>query len=87
MSKYIDVDLLKSKIPEVEPDETEWCPDCKMMSKDQVEEIIDSIEPIEVVLCRDCKWWTKCDDSPQGHCMLMKMSPTGGWFCANGRKE
>lgn len=87
MSKYIDVDLLKSKIPEVEPDETEWCPSCKMMSKNQVEEIIDSIEPIDVVLCRDCKWWTKYDDSPQGHCMLMKMSPTSGWFCANGRKE
>ena len=41
----------------------------------------------EMVLCKDCKWWTKQSDSPQGRCELFHHYPTGGWYCANGRRE
>ena len=41
----------------------------------------------EIIRCKDCKWWTKQKDSLQGRCELMKMYPTGEWFCANARKE
>lgn len=41
----------------------------------------------EIVRCQDCKWWTKQSDSPQGRCELFHHYPTGGWYCANGRRE
>ena len=40
-----------------------------------------------VVTCADCKWWTKQEVSLQGRCELLKMYPTGAWFCANGKME
>lgn len=41
MSKFINVDEFLSSIPDdIEPDETEWCPICKMMSKEDVEDIV-----------------------------------------------
>lgn len=87
MAKYIDVDLLKRKIPDVEPDCYENCGTCEMMSKEQVEDIIDSIDTVEIVRCRDCRWWEKYKGGLQGHCALHQMSPTGGWYCANGVKD
>lgn len=49
------------------------------------------VDPIlnaeEVIRCEDCKWWTKQSDSLQGRCELFHHYPTGGWYCANGRRE
>ena len=47
---------------------------------------LPSAQP-EIIRCKDCDWWTKQKDSLQGRCELMKMYPTGGWFCANGRRR
>lgn len=40
-----------------------------------------------VILCKDCAAWDKQKDSAQGRCSWLGMSPTGGWFCGNGRKR
>ena len=51
---------------------------------------IDAIPAADVrpvVTCGECKWWTKQEASLQGRCELLKMYPTGAWFCANGKRE
>lgn len=45
------------------------------------------IEWAPFVRCKDCEWWTKGKDSLQGRCELMKMYPTGEWYCGNGRRK
>lgn len=45
------------------------------------------IDAVPVVRCKDCKWWTKQEKSIQGRCALNGMYPTGGWYCANGRRD
>lgn len=51
-----------------------------------------------VVHCRDCEWWEKPNEpegvfSAQGRCVLFSAAgptghyPTGGWYCANGRRR
>jgi len=47
----------------------------------------DMPEVLSVVLCKDCHWWTKQEDSLQGRCALSGKYPTGGWYCANGRRR
>lgn len=46
-----------------------------------------TIDAVPVVMCKDCKWWTKQEKSIQGRCALNGMYPTGGWYCANGRRD
>lgn len=46
-----------------------------------------TLDAVPVVRCKDCKWWTKQEKSIQGRCALNGMYPTGGWYCANGRRE
>ena len=46
-----------------------------------------TIDAVPVVRCKDCKWWTKQEKSIQGRCALNGMYPTGGWYCANGRRD
>lgn len=46
-----------------------------------------TIDAVTVVRCKDCKWWTKQEKSIQGRCALYGMYPTGGWYCANGRRD
>lgn len=50
-------------------------------------EDIDNATVIEVVQCINCKWWTKQKASAQGRCALSGGYPTGGWYCANGRRK
>lgn len=81
---------------------TTRCEDCEHRNKDcgdvrcengtwaQVCDVLDHmklIDAVPVVLCKDCKWWTKQEKSIQGRCALNGMYPTGGWYCANGRRE
>ena len=40
---------------------------------------------VKVVRCKDCYWWTK--QGIQGFCEIMRMYPTGKWYCANGVTE
>ena len=42
---------------------------------------------VEVVRCPDCEFWTKQEDSLQGRCTLFSHYPTGGWYCANGKRK
>lgn len=39
-----------------------------------------------VVNCKNCNYWRKYEDSAQGRCVLLEISPTGAWYCAGGRK-
>lgn len=50
---------------------------------------IRSLPPAEpeIIRCKDCGWWTKQEDSLQGRCELMRMYPTGSWFCANAKRR
>lgn len=87
MSKYIDVDKTIRQFEELHGEENALL---NCYNADWIVSFLEAqpeADAAEVARCKDCKWWTKCDDSPQGHCMLMQMSPTGGWFCANGRRE
>ena len=45
------------------------------------------IDAVPVVRCKECKWWTKQEKSIQGRCALNGTYPTGGWYCANGRRD
>ena len=38
-------------------------------------------------MCRSCKWWTQQQNSIQGRCELLKIYPTGSWYCANWKEE
>lgn len=40
-----------------------------------------------IVTCKDCEYWNKCENSAQGRCELLGISPTGGWYCANGERR
>lgn len=42
---------------------------------------------VEVVKCKDCERWTKQKNSAQGRCERLGMYPTGGWYCANGKRR
>lgn len=45
------------------------------------------VDAVEVVRCKDCKFWEKQKDSAQGCCLLSGNYPTGGWYCADGRRR
>ena len=44
-------------------------------------------DAVEVIRCKDCKYWTKVPGTNQGLCRLLKIHPTGAWYCANGKRE
>lgn len=41
----------------------------------------------EIIRCKDCAWWTKQEDSLQGRCTLLRIYPTGVWFCGNAERR
>jgi len=41
----------------------------------------------DMIRCCDCVWWDKQEYSLQGRCAIWGIYPTGGWYCANARKE
>ena len=58
----------------------------------QINGDIDSIKNMpsatpEIIRCKDCEWWEKQKDSAQGRCDLMRMNPTGGWYCGNAQRR
>lgn len=46
-----------------------------------------TIDAIEIVRCKDCKYWEKQKDSAKGCCLLSGNYPTGGWYCADGKRR
>lgn len=83
--RLIDADAYKKRNAEII--------DCEIdhyKYQDTLRELIDDSPTIDaepVVRCKDCKWWTKQEKSIQGRCALYGMYPTGGWYCANGRRN
>ena len=53
--------------------------------KEQLENM-PSAEP-EIIHCKDCDWWEKQEDSLQGRCALLRMYPTGAWYCGTARRR
>ena len=49
--------------------------------------LVHENDNVDVVRCKDCEWWTKQKDSAQGKCELLGTYPTGGWYCANGKRK
>lgn len=47
----------------------------------------DTVDAVEVCYCKDCKFWEKQKDSAQGCCLLSGNYPTGGWYCADGKRR
>lgn len=45
------------------------------------------VDAVEVCYCKDCKFWEKQKDSAQGCCLLSGNYPTGGWYCADGKRR
>lgn len=37
-----------------------------------------------IITCEDCYYWDKQKDSMQGRCALLRIYPTGKWYCADG---
>ena len=77
-------------LPSAQPDDEEanyWHEKANSYEQTLVRLSQSIAEQPEIIRCKDCKWWAKQKDSLQGRCELMKMYPTGGWFCANARKE
>lgn len=82
-------DAIKA-LPSAQPDDEEanyWHEKANSYEQTLVRLSQSIAEQPEIIRCKDCKWWAKQKDSLQGRCELMKMYPTGGWFCANARKE
>lgn len=83
MSRYIDADKLRADW--LENGENEYVYDTNAF--------LDSIDNaptadvVGVVRCRECRFWTKMEDSAQGHCLLSGGYPTVAWFCANGERR
>lgn len=46
-----------------------------------------TVDAVEVCYCKDCKYWEKQKDSAQGCCLLSGNYPTGGWYCADGKRR
>lgn len=46
-----------------------------------------TVPAVEVVRCQDCKYWEKQTDSAKGCCLLSGNYPTGGWYCADGKRR
>ena len=68
----------------------DWDGGCNKSRAELIEREMNKLPAADVrpvVLCKDCEWWEKQKDSAQGRCALMGMYPTGGWFCANGKRE
>lgn len=42
-------------------------------------------ETESIIRCKDCRFWERTTDSLQGICYLLRMNPTGMWYCANAR--
>lgn len=42
-------------------------------------------ETESIIRCKDCEFWERHTDSLQGICYLLRMNPTGMWYCANAR--
>lgn len=38
-----------------------------------------------IIRCKDCRFWERTTDSLQGICYLLRINPTGMWYCANAR--
>ena len=38
-----------------------------------------------IIRCKDCRFWKRTTDSLQGICYLLRINPTGMWYCANAR--
>ena len=79
-----------NSLPSAQPDDEEanyWHEKANSYEQTLVRLSQSIAEQPEIIRCKDCKWWAKQKDSLQGRCELMKMYPTGGWFCANARKE
>lgn len=38
-----------------------------------------------IIRCKDCRFWEQTTDSLQGLCYLLRMNPTGMWYCANAK--
>lgn len=92
MARLVDADALKELIANnVYPVQDAFNDrDYGMFWTGGIEKAIDdapTIDAVEVVRCKNCKWWTKQSDSPQGRCELFHHYPTGGWYCANGRRK
>lgn len=88
--RLIDADTVVTI--QVYDDMTEETETKKMTIAEAIDEWSDegcppTVDAVKVVRCKDCKWWTKQSDSPQGRCELFHHYPTGGWYCANGRRE
>lgn len=90
MSKFINVDEFLSSIPDdIEPDETEWCPICKMMSKEDVEDIVNSLdaidlsETIDIIHCSECQH-SKVAGGDKKIPYLVCMKQGGRKVCYNG---
>lgn len=85
--RLIDADALKTKA------ETIQTIDCWHMRTEEQAVLVkhidnaSTVDAVPVVRCKDCKWWTKQEKSIQGRCALNGTYPTGGWYCANGRRE
>ena len=47
---------------------------------------LPSAEP-EIIHCKECDWWEKQEDSLQGRCALLRIYPTGAWYCGTARRR
>lgn len=91
MARLIDADALEAKLEE----QRKLYIDMDMKGAEHllVHDVLHhvweapTIDAVPVVRCKDCRWWTKQEKSIQGRCALNGTYPTGGWYCANGRKD
>lgn len=80
MANYIDRQAAIEKILGQPPE-----PHYPSWYAEQIKELPTA--QLEIIRCKDCEWWEKQKDSLQGRCELMRMYPTGAWYCGNARRR
>lgn len=86
MSRYIDADKLKERIPkDIHEDVFENCSNCELLDDEQVKELIDlqpTADVVEVVRCKDCKHRKK-----NTFCLHNMRYEDNNGFCSYGERK
>lgn len=80
MSEYIDKEKLLDAL-------NKFAPEHYNASVNQFITKFPAADITAVIKCKNCRWWDKYKGSLQGRCALHSISPTGNWYCANGKRK
>lgn len=85
MSRLIDADELKKRIPITHADVFENCRNCSLLCDWEVEDLVDdapTIDAVPVIRCKDCAKREYCRTTN-----VWATVPDDDWFCADAERK